>query len=192
MRKSIAFTGLTLALGIAACSSMQGPGSSAHAMSHKEDETHGPQRATALLLATEGNEASGHVRFRQRGDQVVIRGRIENLEPGSTHGFHVHQWGDISEPDGTGAGGHYNPEGHEHGLPPETPRHAGDLGNVTANEDGVATFTKRVSNITVAGKTNPILGRGVILHAKRDDGGQPTGNAGARIAQGVIGVASSD
>jgi Cu-Zn family superoxide dismutase len=190
MRKSIALTGLAAAVTIAACSAPNPSMSTAEAKSHKQGEMHGPQKAVAVMMPTEGNEASGTVRFMQQGDQVVIKGRFTGLEPGSTHGFHIHQYGNITKADGTAAGGHYNPEGHDHGLPPDTPRHAGDLGNVTANSDGVAKFTKKVSNITVSGHKNAILGRGVILHAKKDDGGQPTGNAGARLAQGVIGIAS--
>ncbi|MCP5412982.1 MAG: superoxide dismutase family protein, partial [Alphaproteobacteria bacterium] len=68
-------------------------------------------------------------------------------------------------------------------------RHAGDLGNLTADATGKATYEIVVDNISIAGPHNPILGRGVIIHAKPDDGGQPVGNAGGRIACGVIGVA---
>jgi len=88
------------------------------------------------------------------------------------------------------AGGHYNPEGHQHGLPDSENRHAGDLGNVQADSEGKAHYEITVSNISIQGPRNPILGRAVIVHAKPDDGGQPVGNAGARIACGVIGVAN--
>ena len=67
-------------------------------------------------------------------------------------------------------------------------RHAGDLGNLQADNDGKVRYEISVKNITIAGTKNPIIGRGVIVHAKPDDGGQPVGNAGARIACGVIGV----
>src|SRR5207247_6522143 len=94
-------------------------------------------------------------------------------------------------PDATSAGGHYNPEGHQHGLPESADRHAGDLGNVEADKDGKAHYEITLNNVTILGAKNPILGRGVIVHAKVDDGGQPVGNAGARIACGVIGVANA-
>jgi Cu-Zn family superoxide dismutase len=88
------------------------------------------------------------------------------------------------------AGGHYNPENHQHGLPETEMRHAGDLGNLEADSEGKATLERTVSNISIAGMKNPIIGRGVIVHAKVDDGGQPVGNAGGRIGCGVIGVAN--
>ena len=111
------------------------------------------------------------------------------LTPGQKHAFHVHQFGECSAPDGMSAGGHYNPEGHQHGLPDSENRHAGDLGNVQADEQGKAHYEITVTNISIMGAKNPIIGRGVIVHAKVDDGDQPVGNAGARNACGVIGVA---
>jgi len=88
------------------------------------------------------------------------------------------------------AGGHYNPEGHQHGLPDSENRHAGDLGNVQADDQGKAHYEITVKGISISGEHNPIIGRGVIVHAKLDDGGQPVGNAGGRIACGVIGFAT--
>lgn len=146
-------------------------------------------RAVAVIHPTQGNHCSGVVTFTQMGDQVKVVAHLEGLNPGQKHAFHVHEFGDCSAPDGTSCGGHYNPEGHSHGLPTQGSRHAGDLGNVTADANGKANYEVTVSNITVAGLKNPIIGRGVIVHAKPDDGGQPTGNAGARIGSGVIGIA---
>jgi Cu-Zn family superoxide dismutase len=102
--------------------------------------------------------------------------------------MHIHQWGDITGMDGKTTGGHYNPKSHDHGLPEKHLRHAGDLGNLQADASGKAKYELTVDNLSIAGSKNPIVGRGVIIHAKKDDGGQPTGNAGARIAQGVIGI----
>jgi Cu-Zn family superoxide dismutase len=116
---------------------------------------------------------------------------VEGLNPGQKHAFHIHQFGDCSSPDAMSAGGHYNPEGHEHGLPDKEQRHAGDLGNLQADDSGKAHHEITVKNVTIAGTKNPIIGRGVIVHAKPDDGRQPVGNAGARIACGVIGVANT-
>jgi superoxide dismutase, Cu-Zn family len=91
-------------------------------------------------------------------------------------------------PDATSAGGHFNPEGHPHALPDQEKRHAGDFGNLKADGDGNATLTLTVDNITLNCGGHGILGRAVIVHAKPDDGGQPTGNAGDRIGAGVIGL----
>jgi Cu-Zn family superoxide dismutase len=148
------------------------------------------KQAIAVLHATSGNKAHGTVRFTQDGESVKVVADLEGLNPGQKHAFHIHEFGDCSAPDGMSAGGHYNPEKHPHALPDGTnPRHAGDLGNVEANASGTAHYEITVQNISIAGMKNPIIGRGVIVHAKADDGSQPVGNAGGRIACGVIGVA---
>lgn len=147
------------------------------------------KNAVAVLHPTAGNQCHGVVRFTQQGDSVKVVADLEGLAPNSEHAFHIHQYGDCSSPDGMSAGGHYNPEGHPHGLPDGGPRHAGDLGNLKADADGKAHYEATVDNISVAAMKNPIIGRGVIVHAKPDDGSQPVGNAGGRIACGVVGVA---
>lgn len=145
----------------------------------------------AAMHPTQGNSTMGKVTFQQVDGGVKVVADITGLSPNAKHGFHIHEYGDCSSPDGTSAGGHYNPEGHDHALPNGHMRHAGDLGNLTADANGNAHYEITVHNISLCGTNNPILGRGVIIHAKPDDGGQPTGNAGARIACGVIGIANS-
>jgi Cu-Zn family superoxide dismutase len=147
-------------------------------------------QAVAVLHPTAGNKCHGTVRFTQQGDAVKVVAHVEGLNPGQKHAFHIHEFGDGSAPDAMSAGGHYNPEKHPHGLPHSDQRHAGDLGNLQADDNGKAHSELTVKNVTIAGLKNPIIGRGVIVHAKADDGGQPVGNAGARIACGVIGVAN--
>jgi Cu-Zn family superoxide dismutase len=147
------------------------------------------KQAVAVLHPTAGNKCHGVVHFTQDGDSVKVVADLEGLSPGQKHAFHIHQFGDCSSPDGMSAGGHYNPENHPHGLPDGAARHAGDLGNVEAKDDGTAHYEITVQNISIAGTKNPIIGRAVIVHAKPDDGSQPTGNAGGRIGCGVIGVA---
>lgn len=122
--------------------------------------------------------------------RVKITAQVSGLKPNSKHAIHIHEYGDLRAEDGTMTGGHYNPESHDHALPEKEMRHAGDMGNLVANAEGVASFTLSVDNITLVGSKNPVIGRGVIVHIGEDDGGQPTGNAGARIAQGVIGIAN--
>ena len=152
-------------------------------------ETNPGPRAVAVLYPAAGQQCHGVVRFTQEGESVKVVADIEGLAPGQKHAFHIHQYGDCSAPDGMSAGGHYNPEGHQHGLPDSENRHAGDLGNVQADDQGKAHYEITVTNISILGTKNPIIGRGVIVHAKVDDGGQPVGNAGGRIACGVIGAA---
>lgn len=149
------------------------------------------KQAVAVLHATEGNKAHGTVRFTEQGNSVKIVAHVEGLGPGQKHAIHIHEFGDCSTADANSAGSHYNPEKHEHGLPDKDKRHAGDLGNLQADTSGRAHLELTVNNITITGNKNPILGRSVIVHAKPDDGGQPVGNAGGRIACGVIGAANS-
>lgn len=144
--------------------------------------------ALAILNPTEGNQVTGSVKFQQIENKITISANLQGLQPNSVHAWHIHEFGDVSSLDGTAMGGHYNPEGMLHGLPNNPERHAGDLGNLKADSRGEVMKKITVDNVTINGTKNPILGRGMIIHAEADDGGQPTGNAGDRIAQGVIGL----
>lgn len=158
----------------------------------KAEEPKVPAAVTAAICvmhATEGNKVTGVLKFVEEGGKLKITADIEGLTPSAKHAIHIHEFGDQTSKDGTSAGGHYNPEGHDHGLPDKAARHAGDLGNLEADKDGKCHYEITVENATVSGK-NAVLGRSVIIHAKADDGGQPVGNAGPRIACGVIGVAN--
>jgi Cu-Zn family superoxide dismutase len=146
-------------------------------------------KAICVLTPTEGNDVQGTVTFTQQADGVLVEGHIMGLAPESKHGFHIHEFGDISKSDGTSAGGHFNPGGHEHGAPAAEKRHAGDLGNIEVDKNGHAMYS-RVDKVIELNGPNCILGRGLIIHAGTDDlKTQPTGDAGARVAMGVIGVA---
>ncbi len=143
----------------------------------------------AVLQPTKGSSTSGAVTFTTLPDgKVLVAGQISGLEPNSEHGFHIHQYGDVRSDDGSSLGDHYDPLHMEHALPSSEMRHAGDFGNIKANAQGVADVKIIADNISLSGQMNPIIGRGLVVHAKPDDGSQPSGNAGARIAVGVIGV----
>ena len=147
-------------------------------------------KAVCVVQPTTGNDCSGVVSFTQSGQWVKVVANVTGLSPNAQHAIHIHTHGDCTAGDGTSAGGHYNPEGHDHGLPVTERRHAGDLGNLTTDHSGNAQYEIVVDNVTINGTKNPILGRAVIIHAKRDTGGQPTGEAGPRIGCGVIGIAN--
>ncbi len=157
----------------------------------RTESAHHLKRAVCVLVPTAGNSASGIVTFEETGNGVRVKATLTGLSPGK-HGFHIHEFGNLSVPDGTGCGGHYNPAGNKHGLPPAPAgeRHAGDLGNIEADAFGRASYERVDKVITLSGEGS-ILGRGMIVHAQPDDGGQPTGNAGARVAMGVIGHGSA-
>jgi len=142
--------------------------------------------ATTTLAPTQGNSAKGTVSFAQRGNKVVVDARVSGLTPGS-HGFHIHEKGDCSSPDAESAGGHFNPTGKPHAHPSTTERHAGDMPMLVADAAGNASITTELDVITIGGGATDIIGRAVIVHTNPDDfKTQPTGNAGARVACGVI------
>lgn len=154
--------------------------------------TAGPavKQLVAVIQPTAGNKCVGVVRFTEVDGVVYVYGEISGLTPNQQHAMHIHEFGDPTSADGTKAGGHYNPEEKPHGLPSTDARHAGDLGNLQADAEGKTVYRGEFKNISMLGPKNPIIGRGVIIHAKPDDGGQPVGNAGARIGFGAIGVAN--
>jgi len=142
-------------------------------------------RATAGLAATKGNKTVGEVTFEQVGDKVRVTVQVINLKPDGVHGFHIHEVGDCSSGDGMSAKGHFNPYGKPHGQGAD--RHAGDLPALKADKQGRARMTVDVDIITVTPGPASVVGRSVIVHADPDDyKTQPTGNAGARLACGVI------
>jgi Cu-Zn family superoxide dismutase len=107
--------------------------------------------------------------------------------PPGTHGFHIHEKGDCGN-NGANAGAHFNPTGMVHGAPDAVSHHAGDFGNVTAEANGEVhtRFTTHSISLKAADPTSPV-GRAVVLHEKADDlVTQPSGNAGARIACGIV------
>lgn len=147
-----------------------------------------PLTGVAVLHPTQGSSVKGAVWFIQHKGYVLVKARVTGLAPGK-HGFHIHQYGNCSGPKGTTAGGHFNPKKHQHGAPTAKKRHHGDLGNLVADNSGVATLEWKDKLITLTGK-HAIIGRGVIVHENVDDlKTQPTGNAGGRVACGVIGLA---
>jgi len=146
-----------------------------------------PARATAALQPTKGNKAFGEATFEQAGDKVRVIVFAQGLKPDAEHGFHIHEAGACSSGDGMSAKGHFNPHGKPHGNPSSGERHAGDLPSLKADKSGRAKIDVMVDAIAIGSGAGDIVGRGLIIHADPDDyKTQPTGNAGARLACGVI------
>jgi len=131
-------------------------------------------------------DIEGFVKLKQKANgPTIIKGILKGLEPGK-HGFHIHEFGDLS--DGCkSAGGHYNPEGVEHGGLSQG--HVGDLGNIVADQSGTARFQIKAERVELS----DVVGRAIVIHADEDDLGKggdeeslKTGNAGDRVACGVI------
>ena len=144
-------------------------------------------RATAQLQPTKGNKTIGEATFEQMGDKVRVVIFVQGLKPGQEHGLHIHEAGDCSSGDGMSTKGHFNPFGKPHAHYGSAERHAGDLPPLKANKSGRANVQIDLDIITVTPGPASIIGRGLIVHADPDDyKTQPTGNAGARLACGVI------
>lgn len=160
------------------------PAENAHEHAEATEHADVPKDAVAVLASTSGSEVKGIIRMRQEDGYVHITGKVINLTPGK-HGFHIHEFGDLTKADGTAAGGHYDPHGHDHGAPGED-SHMGDLGNIEANEEGIANIDMKAEGVVL----HLVLGRSLVVHADEDDlTSQPSGNAGPRIGVGVIGIA---
>lgn len=145
-----------------------------------------PSKAQAILKVGSKTNLKGLVEFSEVNGALVIKTNIEGLKPGA-HGFHIHEKGDCSSGDFNSAGPHFNPGNMAHGSMESETRHAGDLGNIVADRKGMAKQEIVVKGLTLAEGSNSLLGRAIIIHSDQDDfKTQPTGNAGKRIACGVI------
>jgi superoxide dismutase, Cu-Zn family len=132
-------------------------------------------KGISVLHPTAGNKVTGTVTFTPVADGVQVHAEIAGLTPGK-HGFHIHEFGDCSAADFSSAGAHFNPTNQPHAGPDAAARHEGDMGNVEAD----------------ANDAKSAIGRSVVVHAKPDDlKTQPSGDAGGRIACGVIGRAKT-
>jgi Cu-Zn family superoxide dismutase len=147
------------------------------------------EKAIVVLHPVGDSKVHGSLTFAQKDGAIEISGEVTGLSPGQ-HAFHVHEFGDCSSLDAGSAGGHFNPTNMPHGGPTDAKRHVGDLGNIEADKNGKAVVKMTDKVIQLQGPSS-IVGRSVIIHAGVDDlKTQPTGNAGARAACGVIGIAN--
>ena len=142
---------------------------------------------TTALAAKSGSNVSGSIHFSEHRGMVRVRGTVRGLEANSEHGFHVHEKGDCSAADAASAGGHFNPGNTAHGAASAAVHHAGDLPSLKADAQGVAHIDVTVSGVTLGEGPTSIKGRSLVVHGKPDDfNTQPSGNAGPRVACGVI------
>jgi Cu-Zn family superoxide dismutase len=166
-------TTVTLLLGLSGCAALGGAAPT----------------ADVALVARSGSAVAGTLTFTEVSGGVRLRGEVRGLKASAEHGFHIHEKGDCSAPDGSSAGGHFNPDGVDHGQVTAPTHHAGDSNNITADAQGNVTIDQMLSANTDIGKGDKydIVGKGVIVHEKPDDyKTQPTGDAGDRLACGVI------
>lgn len=148
------------------------------------------QLAEANLSPASASLVSGRVAVVPEAGGVHITGTIGGLPQGKPAAFHVHEKGDCSAMDASSAGGHFNPATQPHGRAGSGAHHAGDMDNLQANAEGVVHVDVHLRGVTLGGgAANDIAGRALVVHAGADDyHSQPAGNAGARVACGVIRV----
>ncbi len=141
----------------------------------------------AVLEPKSGSVTKGMAEFFPTSDgKVKVKLEIRGAKPGK-HGVHIHEKGDCSAADAASAGPHFNPTNSAHGGPSSSPRHAGDLGNAIVSDAGTGSYSTVVEGITLDQGPAGIVGRAIVFHDQEDDlTGQPAGNAGARVACGVL------
>lgn len=149
------------------------------------------QSAVAVISGPKSDSPKGIALFSKEKDGIRLSLKIQGLSPGE-HGFHIHAYGDLRDKAGKYLGGHFNPEKHPHASHKKNKYHAGDLGNVVADANGNVSSSFLIKKINFYGKFS-IIGRSVVVHEKKDDlKTQPSGQAGKRIAYGVIGIVESN
>lgn len=156
------------------------------------------KKIIAIAVFTEN--VKGHVKFREEitNNRIKIELNLTGLPPNSKHGFHVHEAGDLTDKCMSMCA-HFNPYEKTHGCPGMKNRHVGDLGNIQSNSKGEVKYVMYDDVIKLRGTKANIIGRGLIIHEDEDDCGNggnteslKTGNAGKRIACGVIGYAKDN
>jgi len=142
--------------------------------------------ATAELKSVKDGSSMGTVTFqRDEGGTITITGDFTGLKAKSVHAFYIHENGDCSNK-AKKVGKHLNPTHVKHGPPASSTRHAGDFGNLTADETGHASFSMQTDSVTMEGdRPDSIVNRSIVIHASKDD---KRGSGGAPLACGVITV----
>ena len=145
------------------------------------------KQANAMISSLNDSGVTGMAIFTQNDDQITLTIEIQGASPG-LHAVHIHANGDCSAPDGTSAGGHWNPTDVAHGKWGEGEFHLGDIGNISVGDDGTGSITLTTDLWDIGtGSDVDVVGKGIIVHADADDFvSQPSGAAGARIGCGVI------
>mmetsp|Transcript_24186 Transcript_24186/g.27400 ORF Transcript_24186/g.27400 Transcript_24186/m.27400 type:complete len:159 (+) Transcript_24186:96-572(+) len=148
------------------------------------------------VCVVKGDNITGTISFIQSGETTKITARVKGL-PAGNHGFHVHEFGNLSN-GCTTAGGHFNPFGKTHGGPADEERHVGDLGNIVSTGAGNETVYEVEDKLIKLTGEHSVVGRSIVIHADEDDLGRgghddskTTGHAGARICCGVIGLSGA-
>jgi len=143
------------------------------------------ETAKSLVKDAQGKDV-GEITFEQTAQGVLVRGTLSNLPPGQ-HAFHIHETGKCEAPDFKTAGGHFNPQKKAHGILSPKGKHHGDLPNLYVGQDGRVQFDTFAQQGLTLKSLFDKDGSSVMVHTKEDDyHTDPTGDAGGRIACGVV------
>ena len=197
-------TSLTLGVAIgfavilAACSKQQPQGAprqpdqTTAAPAEKTTPTESKQEAMVQVGPTQGNTVTGSLALSGTPEGVHITGSIQGLKPDAEFGFHIHEKGDCTAPDGSSAGGHFNPTQAQHGNPAGSSHHAGDMLNIKSDSQGIAQVDVTAAGTSLHGDPGTdVMGKAIVVHESADDyTTQPSGNSGKRVACGVIAAPS--
>jgi Cu-Zn family superoxide dismutase len=146
-----------------------------------------PVMKSVITTVDGSNREVGQLFLRPVDEGVQVYGKLMGLKPGTTVALHIHETGSCANM-AKAAGGHFNPMNQPHGNPDDMVSHAGDLPNLTANEQGIATvnYVKKGISAEMAGDTS-VYRRAFVVHAGADDYmTQPSGGSGDRVACGII------
>ena len=175
MKISPFFAALPVVLAVSACATASGPQSAAPTASAKLVAADGAARGTAIVT--------------QAGDGLHVVVKAQGLTPG-IHAVHIHTTGQCAAPDFVSAGGHWNPTARKHGKDNPAGMHMGDMPNMTVAPNGSGAIEYHVASGSISGGATPLLdadGAAIVVHAQADDNmSDPAGNAGGRVACGVL------
>jgi len=177
MKTAALFLALPLLASVAACAATSQSASPAPTAKAKLAAGDGSARGTAVVT--------------QAGDGLHVVVKAQGLTPG-IHAVHIHTTGVCTGPDFTSAGGHWNPTSHQHGKDNPQGMHMGDMPNMQAKPDGSGEIEYVVPGGAISDGAAPLLdadGAAIVIHAQADDyKSDPTGNAGGRVACGVLSI----